>query len=289
MLAWDPNPASDIVGYRLYCGTTSGVYTQWIEVGNVSLVKVTSLQLGKSYFFAVTDYNNAGLESPPSNQVSFNVTAASPTPTPAPLPSPTARPTTTPPPPSATPSPTPVSTVTPTPIPNMVISVVSRKNHGSAGQFDIPLPLTGPTGVECRTGGPSGIYQVIVTFTDIVVALNNATVASGSGLVTGFTVSRNQITVNLARVTNGQTIVVTLAGVKLRVSSTEYTLSIPMSVLIGDTTGDRFVDAADVAQTRSKSGSSVVQSDFRNDVNLDGFIDSNDVGLIKSNLGMALP
>src|SRR5205814_308855 len=32
---------------------------------------------------------------------------------------------------------------------------VSRKVHGAAGAFDIDLPLAGPRGIECRSGGAS--------------------------------------------------------------------------------------------------------------------------------------
>ena len=32
-----------------------------------------------------------------------------------------------------------------------ILSAVSRKTHGAAGTFDVPLPLTGPPGVESRT------------------------------------------------------------------------------------------------------------------------------------------
>ena len=34
-LQWDPNPASDnVIGYTVYIGTQSGVYTQTVDVGN---------------------------------------------------------------------------------------------------------------------------------------------------------------------------------------------------------------------------------------------------------------
>src|SRR5204862_7178340 len=39
-------------------------------------------------------------------------------------------------------------------------SVVSRKVHGTAGQKDILLPLTGTRGVECRTPGNTGTTGV---------------------------------------------------------------------------------------------------------------------------------
>ena len=35
--------------------------------------------------------------------------------------------------------------------PPIPTSVVSRKTHGTAGDFDIDLPLAGNPGIECRT------------------------------------------------------------------------------------------------------------------------------------------
>jgi hypothetical protein len=87
-LAWDPGAAPDIAGYRLYSGTASGVYTKVTEVGNATTTAVSNLGAGTTYFFAVTAYNTAGLESPPSNQISYTVPLSSPTPTPIPTPPP---------------------------------------------------------------------------------------------------------------------------------------------------------------------------------------------------------
>src|SRR3981189_2833321 len=81
-LAWDPNTAPDIAGYRLYNGTASGVYTKVTEVGNATTAAGPNLVAGTTYFFAVTAYNTAGLESAPSNQISYTVPLSSPTPTP---------------------------------------------------------------------------------------------------------------------------------------------------------------------------------------------------------------
>ncbi|MBV8900542.1 MAG: fibronectin type III domain-containing protein [Verrucomicrobia bacterium] len=75
-LLWDP-PSDDsgIAGYRLYYGTTSGNYSQSTEVGNATTTTVSNLTLGQTYYFAVTDYNTAGIESVPSNEVSFTAVA----------------------------------------------------------------------------------------------------------------------------------------------------------------------------------------------------------------------
>jgi hypothetical protein len=62
-----------------------------------------------------------------------------------------------------------------------------------------------------------------------------------------------------------------------------------MGVLLGDTTGDGFVNSADISQTKSQSGQPVTSSNFREDVNADGFTNSADISLVKSKSGTALP
>jgi hypothetical protein len=84
-LAWDSNPAPDIAGYRLHIGTASGIYTTQIDVGKTTTAVVSSLVAGTTYFFAVSDYNTAALESVSSNQISYTVPGSSPTLTQSPL------------------------------------------------------------------------------------------------------------------------------------------------------------------------------------------------------------
>ena len=43
-------------------------------------------------------------------------------------------------------------------------AAVSRKVHGSAGSFDVNLPLSGAPGIECRTGGANGDHTLVITF-----------------------------------------------------------------------------------------------------------------------------
>lgn len=84
-LAWDPDLSADITGYRLYVGTSSGVYIQTSDLGITTSTMVSNLIVGTTYYFVVTAYNSVGLESPPSNEVSFTPTS---TPTPGPSPTP---------------------------------------------------------------------------------------------------------------------------------------------------------------------------------------------------------
>jgi len=70
-LAWDLSSSRNIAGYRLYSGTTSGVYGQTSELGNATSTLVSNLVTGKTYFFVVTAYNTMGVESAPSDEVSY--------------------------------------------------------------------------------------------------------------------------------------------------------------------------------------------------------------------------
>lgn len=161
----------------------------------------------------------------------------------------------------------------------------STKTHGAAGAFAVDFPLTGPVGVESRTGGPNGNHQLAMSFAT-PVTLTGASVQSGVGTVSGFTPSGSQVTVNLTGVANAQQLVVRLANVNDGVTTNN--VDIPMDVLAGDTNADHFVDAIDTAQTKSKSGQAINSTNFREDVNVDGFLDAIDVALVKSKAGTAL-
>lgn len=72
-LEWDPNTESDLAGYRVYYGETSGQYSSSVDVGLNTLYEVAGLEEGKTYFFAVTAYDRSGNESGYSNEVSATV------------------------------------------------------------------------------------------------------------------------------------------------------------------------------------------------------------------------
>ena len=174
----------------------------------------------------------------------------------------------------------------PGPPPPMPTGVVSRKTHGSAGTFDIDLPLTGNVGIECRTGGTANDYQIIITFANSVT-VENASVTTGTGSVSSFSVSGSQVTVNLTGVTNVQRITVTLFNVNDGMHSGN--VPVFMGVLVGDVNGNAVVNASDVALTKAKVGQTVGGSNFREDVNANGTISAADVALVKSKVGTALP
>jgi hypothetical protein len=74
-LSWDPNTEADLAGYKIYYGTTSGVYSTIISAGLQTAYTVTNLPAG-TYYFAVTAINSSGLEGGYSNEVSTTVGGA---------------------------------------------------------------------------------------------------------------------------------------------------------------------------------------------------------------------
>ena len=128
---------------------------------------------------------------------------------------------------------------------------VSRKLHAGAA-FDIVLPPQGVAGIECRSGGERGDYQVVVncyhafTFEDASVTSGSGTVVSASGNGSA------SVVIDLANVTNAQLLTLTLTGVNDGTITSDVV--IPIDMLVGDTNGDGFVNAGDAVQTRSRSG-----------------------------------
>lgn len=72
-LSWDANQESDLAGYRIYYGTTSGSHAVKIDVGNTTSYAVSLLEAGKTYYFAATAYDTSGNESDFSKEISFHL------------------------------------------------------------------------------------------------------------------------------------------------------------------------------------------------------------------------
>ncbi len=171
--------------------------------------------------------------------------------------------------------------------PLQLASVVSRKTHGAAGVFDVDLPLSGSTGVECRSS--SGNHTLVFTFSNPIVS-GDASVTAGTGTVSGSPViSGNTMTVNLTGVTDQQEITVTASNVMDTFGQTLPDTAVNAVMLIADTSANQSVNSTDVAQTKGQVGAAVSSSNFRNDINVSGDINSTDVTQVKVNIGHSVP
>lgn len=74
----DGSPIADLAGYKVYYGSTSGMYDRSIEVTTPSATQVIVDNLTPDiYYFVVVAYNSAGIEGEYSNEVSGVVGARS--------------------------------------------------------------------------------------------------------------------------------------------------------------------------------------------------------------------
>ena len=172
-----------------------------------------------------------------------------------------------------------------------ITSAVSRKTHGAAGTFDIDLPLTGAPGIECRDS--AGNHTLVFTFSNAVVS-GNASVISGTGNVSGSpTFAGKTMTVTLTGITNAQQIAIKLNSVTDSVAQVLPDVTVNMIALVGDTTGNKAVNASDISQIKLQSGTpvngAIDTSNFREDVTVDGSINSSDVSMAKLNAGTGVP
>ena len=62
-VSWDANDEPDLAGYKVYYGQLSRIYTNCVNVGNVTETVITSFPGGGRCYFAVTAYDDAGNES----------------------------------------------------------------------------------------------------------------------------------------------------------------------------------------------------------------------------------
>ncbi|MEW6600288.1 MAG: MopE-related protein [Nitrospirota bacterium] len=77
VLTWTPptanddgTPLNDLAGYNVYYGTSSGNYSESIDVGDVLTYQVDNLSTGVTYYFTTTAYDTSGNESGYSNEMS---------------------------------------------------------------------------------------------------------------------------------------------------------------------------------------------------------------------------
>ena len=159
--------------------------------------------------------------------------------------------------------------------------------------FAIDLPLTGPSGVEDRSGGPNKKYSVVMTFNQNITSVGGASSTCGS--VQSIEIDSSdprQVNINLVNVAhgcNGSTISVTADSITDDQGNVLDSASVGLGLLLGDVNGDRVVDRHDVNLARQFTHQKTNSTNFRADVSNDGFISASDNQLIHQQLGTSLP
>jgi CSLREA domain-containing protein len=166
--------------------------------------------------------------------------------------------------------------------------VVSRKTHGGAGTFEVEFPLSGTPGVECRSGGGSGSFQVVLKFAHPLVSVDSAAITAGAGAVhpsSGIGIDPHEFVINVTGVSDGQVITAALTNIRDEDGFFSSGASVQAGFLLGDANGDGSVNSGDALLTRSRSGQPVDATNFRSDFTSDGMINSGDAIFVRSRSG----
>jgi hypothetical protein len=161
------------------------------------------------------------------------------------------------------------------------------------GPFAIDLPLSGPSGVEDRSGGPNQKYTVVMTFNQNIVSVGSASSTCGSvqSIVIDSADAHN-VNLNLVNVAQGcneSTITVTADSITDDQGNVLDSASVGLGLLLGDVNGDRVVNSLDTNEAQTHKGQKTVQQNFRSDVNANGHITFSDIQIIRQQHGTSLP
>ena len=163
-----------------------------------------------------------------------------------------------------------------------LLSAASRLTHGSAGTFDINMPLTGTSGVEDRDA--AGSFLAVFTF-DAAVTSGNAAVVGGTATAGTPTFSGNEMRVPLTGVADVQVVTIQISNV----NGGGGTTNVAFGFLKADVNGNRTVDRPDLTQIQTDRGQIVTSSNFRDDINLSGVVDVPDKNALNTNRGHHIP
>jgi uncharacterized protein (DUF1800 family) len=168
-------------------------------------------------------------------------------------------------------------------------NAVSRRAHGGA-LYDIPLPLTGSSGIECRKANGT---DTIVLFFDQPINGGTAVATPGAastGSVSGSpAISGSVMTVNLTGLSDVQELTLTLSNVTTTGGGNLPSASVKIRFIEGDTNGNGLVSAGDTGQIKSQVGQPVSGFNFRTDINQNGSITAADVNIAKAKVGKTVP
>ncbi len=172
--------------------------------------------------------------------------------------------------------------------PLTLLNIVSRKSHGSAGVFDLPIdPVAGIGGaVTIEPRLPASAHTLAFRFNRPITAAGTAAAVDSSlaAVPAHAAPAGTDVMVTLSGIIDNRRVTVTLEGVNGVLSQ-----SVSLGFLTGEVSRTRQVTAADLSSLKSRFGQTVTQANFQLDLDVSGSIGATDLSAMKSRAGQALP
>jgi hypothetical protein len=168
----------------------------------------------------------------------------------------------------------------------VLVGVVSRKVHGAAGTFNLPL---GNVASNPTTEPRVGPTQTIVFTFDSVVTAGTASLSEGAATVGTPTFGGNEMVVPLSAVNNAQYVTVSVGNVSTAGGGTGGAGSARIGFLAGDVNQSRAVTVADLGLINAQLAQPVTAANYLKDVNASGTLTIADKGIANGKLTTSLP
>jgi hypothetical protein len=167
----------------------------------------------------------------------------------------------------------------------VLVGAASRKTHGAAGTFDLPLAMNALNPVtEPRQNSTA---TIVMTFDAPIISASVA-VTEGTAMAGVPTFSSNDVIVGLTGVTDQQYVSISLTNVANAVNG-NGSGSIRLGFLVGDVNQNRVVTVADLGLVNAQLAQVVTVANYLKDVNASGTLTVADKGITNANLTRALP
>ena len=173
--------------------------------------------------------------------------------------------------------------------PLTLVGVFSRKPHGLAGTFELPIDtapaIAGAVTVEPRSIG--GGHQIVFKFNNAVTTSVSLTVLDAANGIVGASllVSATEVIVSIPSVADATRAAVFLNGV----NGSSQVFTAALGFLVGDMNSSRAVNASDINGVKSRSGQVATAGNFMFDLNTNGSVNASDIQMVKARAGAVLP
>jgi hypothetical protein len=172
------------------------------------------------------------------------------------------------------------------PEPPLVSDAVSRKTHGTAGDFDVDVSV--PTAVEGRMGGPTQLIVYFDSEIQGVDGLDASDVSLSSGTITQIDiVNGNQLHLALSDAAAAAVMQIAFPGIT-GTAGQAVADELCFRVLPGDADGDGVVNIFDLVQVRNALNQAATDITFPKDVTADGLVNIFDLVAVRNNLNQSV-